>query len=410
MKGARYLAAICLLLGLAYGQTGLELYGFGMPQPEGDAISSGAGGITVLGTDATRHSFASPASWYQARGTQLSAVFGTQTTILGDTKRLRRTGLYEVQFLAHLNTKSAWGMHIKPATRMNTFSSSIDSVEYSPGDVLRYVATGQAVGGITKFAAGYSRKLSDKLSFGISAKFLFGTITRSDTIVFTNLESRPDDVASRLAARRRTEFSGKSITLNILYKGLPNVKGQFGLSVEVPFGLNLYQQQINPLLPELPVVHTRNVGYPSTVKLGYAHPLKPDQRLLVEFSWSNLPGDNKNHILFNRYIDRQWTIRGGWSRFRREREESIISRFDYRVGYYYTKYYLSALNSGDLGERGLSLGLGYIFNRSGQRLDIAFVVGDRSELPQLEAEKFYRITLGLSTAEVWFARPKKKWD
>ena len=371
-----------------------------------------------MSVDATRHSFGSTASWYKARGTQLSAVFGSQTTTLDDAEQLRRTGLYEVQFLAHLNTKSAWGMYLKPSTRMNTSAFFSDSVEYSPSNVLHYDATGRARGGITKFAVGYSSKLSDKLSLGVSAQFLLGTITRSDTISFTNLESRID-VASGLSAEQRTVFNGQTIALNVLYTGIPKTDGEVGFSIELPFGFDLNQVQryqvqllgVRYNLPDLPAVHYSKVGFPMTIKLGYGHPLRDDQRLISEISWSNLPAGNQNGILFDRYIDRQWTLRGGWSRFRREREESLFGRFDYRVGFYFTKYYLSPSNGDDLSEKGLSLGLGYIFNRSGQRLDIAIIAGERSEmLPQLAAEKFYRITLALSTAEVWFARPKKKWD
>ncbi|MFC1482031.1 hypothetical protein ACFL6E_07295 [Candidatus Neomarinimicrobiota bacterium] len=409
MISTRFLAITFMVTTLAYGQTGLELYGFGMPQPEGDAISSATGGITVLGSDANRHSFGATASWYKARGTQLSAVLGSQTTTLGDGEQLRRTRLYEVQFLAHLNTRSAWGMFIKPATRMNSFASFSDSIAYSTSDILHYDATGRARGGISIFAVGYSQKLSDKVSLGVSAQFLFGIIARSDTIAFTNLESRTD-VISRLTAQQRTEFAGRIIALNMIYEGIPYTDGEIGLSLELPLAFDLHQVQKNPFLPKLAGVRHNKVGFPRTIKLGYGHPLKADQRLITEISWSNLPGDNKNDILFKQYIDHKWTIRGGWSRFRREREESIFGRYDYRVGFYYTKYYLSGLNKDDLGERSLSLGMGYLFNRSGQRLDIAFIAGDRSGLPQLESEKFYRITLGLSTAEVWFARPKKKWD
>ena len=410
MRGTHYFAVTCLLLGWAYGQSGLELYGFGMPQPEGDAISSGIGGITVLTTDAKRHLFGSTASWYKARGTQLSAILGTQTVSIGDTEDSRRSGLYGINFLAHLNLRSAWGMFISPSTRIDMSSSNTDSIQYSPGDVLQYEATGRVMGGISKFGVGYSRKLSSNISLGVSAQFLLGSIARLDTLTFADPGTH-SDIYPRLAAEQRTEFTGRTIAVNIAYAGIPITDGEVGLTIELPLGLKAYRIQKNPILPELTGVRIADIGYPLNVKIGYAHPLAPDQRLLFEYSLSNLPRGNQHDMLFGQYIQRQSTIRGGWSRFRREREESILGKFDYRVGFHFTKYYISASDNGNLSEKGLSAGLGYIFNRTGQRLDIAFAIGDRADFGlQLESEKFYRITVGFSTAELWFNRPKKQWD
>ena len=89
-------------------------------------------------------------------------------------------------------------------------------------------------------------------------------------------------------------------------------------------------------------------------------------------------------------------------------EEFILpGRLDYRMGFYRREYYLSGSRIGALSETAFSIGIGIRSVRFRHRLDLALQVGQRdSPLPDVSREDFYRVSIGVTTAELWFVRPK----
>ena len=81
------------------------------------------------------------------------------------------------------------------------------------------------------------------------------------------------------------------------------------------------------------------------------------------------------------------------------------------MGFYRKVYYLSALKNDPLAEFAFSAGIGFRSRGFGHRVDLAIQVGRRDGLlDDVQFEDFYQLSVGVTTAELWFMRPNKRWD
>ncbi|UCD38162.1 MAG: hypothetical protein JSW54_01365, partial [Fidelibacterota bacterium] len=126
---------------------------------------------------------------------------------------------------------------------------------------------------------------------------------------------------------------------------------------------------------------------------------------------SQLPKDAKHDLIFGRYLDATRTLRLGWSRVPRGDELFALGRLYYRMGFHKIDYYLSDLKKDPVSELSFAFGIGVRSRSFGHRVDISIQIGRRdSLLPAVQTERFYGLSIGVTTAELWFIRPMKKWD
>lgn len=80
------------------------------------------------------------------------------------------------------------------------------------------------------------------------------------------------------------------------------------------------------------------------------------------------------------------------------------------MGFYRKVYYLSSLKNDPLAEFAFSAGIGFRSRGFGHRVDFAIQIGRRDGLFDVQFEDFYQLSVGVTTAELWFMRPNKRWD
>ncbi|MEE9465577.1 MAG: hypothetical protein V3W14_08425 [Candidatus Neomarinimicrobiota bacterium] len=402
----------CLAAGLS-GQSLLESYGFGQPQPEADVVGQSMGGISVLPMVRGSSHYSLPASWHLIRRTQFQVGL-THNEVLPDGGGLYRRDVFQqAQFLAHQTNRAAFGVGMRPLTRVDLAMIDTTTGAQALGpDNLTFNQMRKLSGGMSAFRVGYSRRVTGELSLGLSLDFIFGTLNQLDTLIFTDWGSR-NDLPLDLISKRRMEFTGKALGLSLLWDRGEDNRGFVGMQMQFPLNLDLITHSQSTGLAGESTIRQSGVGLPFEARIGYGYSLTASQLILAELGFSTLPAAHAHKQVFGRYLKRTGELRLGWSKTPPEGSEFQPGRFYYRVGFSYLAYYLSALNnapSGVLNEFSLTAGVGFRSLPPRNRLDLAVQYGLRNG-PWLELqEKFVRLSMSVTTGELWFMRPKKKWD
>jgi hypothetical protein len=390
-------------------QSGLELAGFGLAtSASSDVISQGIAGFTTVPEDETGWLYGSVASWQRIRGTQLHASVEATRSKLGDLGRYVRVNPQNIYFLLHANRRTSFGFGVQPMTRVDMGVLAIDS-SFIAQDTLSYTQRRGSAGGLSSLRAGYSRKIKPSVSLGIALNVIFGSLTQRDTL---NLQTTGTQaLATSLRADRRLEFEGKTLELSLLADVTPKYNGELGILLTVPLALEAIENRTYIGQAVLNSIRHRNLQTPASLSVGYGRKIAGKQRLMSEFIFTRLLMEEANDLIFGRHIRTTRTLRLGWSRAPGDDEVLALGRLHYRMGFYYHDYYLSGLQNDPLTEFAVSAGLGYRSPRFGHRIDFAIQLGRREGiLTDAKEENFFRISVGVTTAELWFVRPKKKWD
>lgn len=407
-KGCVWVAVLVLgLVTPAAAQSSLELVGFGMAPSTPDVMSQGMGGIVTVPGGAEEWLYAAPSTWHRIRATHLRASMEAAGSRLGDFGSLTRVGPQSFQFLIYLNRRTSYGIGLQPVTRVDVTIAETDSMIIFQ-DTLRYVQRRSFEGGLSAFRIGYSRRIGPAVSLGISLDILFGSLVQGDTLIFLEVGSR-DDLFNRVA-ERRLEFNGQRLALSLLAAVPPKSKGRLGIKAVLPLALNLIEVQ-NYGPSRFHRLRHGGVGSPGSIVVGYGMDIVRKHRVMAEAGFSRLLKAAKNDMVFGQHLEATRSLRVGWSRIPSGDEALFMGRLYYRMGFYRKVYYLSALGNGPLAEFAFSAGIGFRSRGFGHRVDFAIQVGRRDGLlADVQFEDFYQLSVGVTTAELWFMRPNKRWD
>ncbi|MFB0515170.1 MAG: hypothetical protein ACETWG_01025 [Candidatus Neomarinimicrobiota bacterium] len=407
MRGAILLLA---LIRLAEAQSSLELVGFGLWQSPADVVSQGIGDITTVPYGPQGWLYAAPSTWHYIRATQLHASLKASRSQLGDLGPYDRVEPQNLQFLIHVNRRTGYSIGIQPVSRVDISIKDTSGVFDLSPDTLRYTQSRSSVGGLSAFRIGVSRRIGSAVSLGVVLNVLFGTLTQRDTLEFLSNGQR-EDLLSGMIAERRLEFNGQMLDLSLLAVFPPESEGQVGIRIVLPLYLKLTDIRTYLNQPSPDPLRYDGVGIPTSCAVGYGVNFARKHRILAEIGLSQLRQTQKNDLAFGRYLKATRSLRLGWARTPSGEELFNLGRLYYRVGFYWMDYYLHGLNNSPLAEVAFTAGLGYQTPRFGHWVDVSFQMGRReSLLPGIQFEKFYRVSVGVTTAELWFIRPKKKWD
>ncbi len=392
------------------GQSQLELYGYGMRLGPSDISSRGMGGITIIPGSSSEPLYSNPASWYRADNTHLNIALGHSRTAISGNDDLYRTRFQGLNFIAHTNNRTAWGIGLEPYSRMNLAGQDTVDTVLDSGDSLQYAERRISIGGISTLRMGYSRKIADNVSVGVNLLIQFGTITDRDTIAFLETGRWDDELGTSLVSERRSEFSGKMLDLALLWDNPFERPGQLGLKMTWPLSLSAVNHTALPgIISESKQIY-RDMVQPATFNLGFGYDLTARQRLAGEYSRMANFGADQGQELFSKTIERANAFRLGWT-FYTTRTNAINTRkLFYRLGLKRESYYLYGSGNTPWIETGITLGLGLPYARS-HRVDLSVELGSREDLNSLlPKEDFLIFSLGITTGELWFARQKKEWD
>lgn len=399
-----------------WAQSPLQLYGLGAPQSADEVTSDGAGDIRSLPlTDGDAYPF-SVASWHHLSSTQLRVTLASQMSMVPAEDPRYSSGLRRLMFLVHLDNRSAIGFGFSPLTQTN-ITLVDDSPQYILGsDTLFYRQVRRVVGGVSSLQVGYSRQLGRSVSIGIALDVLFGTLFQYDTLQFNETGAR-DDLLSWLlpadrflGAERIINFLGRNLELNLTADALPLGRSQLGVRINMPLSLRARIRTRFINTPPFTELRNNDMQLPLSLNVGYAMNIGERQRVMAEWGLQLWAESEANDLVYGRHFEQINSWAASWTFKPAAITSAKPGRMFYRMGFNRKSYYLSDLKNSPLGEVSVSVGMGVRSLRTAYKLDIALQYGQRDGLFEMGIETFGRLSIGVTTGEIWFARPKKNWN
>ncbi len=270
-------------------------------------------------------------------------------------------------------------------------------------------------GGISKVYFGAAYKLSDDLSVGVNASYLFGALNRRKSFVYK------DESFLNSKSNSKINLKGYYYEIGVLYSTMLNDKEEFsvGMTTNNNTSISAKKSEIvesfrlsglleSPKDTFINSVEKGSIILPRFISLGISYNKDKQWLLVADYTlqnWSDFNMlDESNNILKNS------TRFSGGVQYTPNHSSlnKYYQRMDYRIG---ASYANTPLQIGDeqLKEMSISFGFGIPVKKSRTKYDISFTIGKRGELKDtLIKEQFVRIGLSVSYDGIWFL--KRKYD
>ena len=279
-------------------------------------------------------------------------------------------------------------------------ASNIQSANYS-GD-----------GGISKIYFGSAYRISDELSIGLNASYLFGSLNRRKELVYQ------DATFFNSRSNSKISLKGYIYELGAIFKKLLNDNEEYSI------GLSAYNStSISANKTEL-LESFRYVGVTELVKDTFVN--------MTQYGKIFLPRSINVGVSYMK--DKKWLLLANyniqnWSNYKifdeeggLENSQNFSSGIEYTPDYNsFTDYYKTIsyrfgisykvhplkFNDYQLEEKSLSFGFGLPYKKSATKYDVYCVLGTRgSTNKNLIEENFFRIGLAISYYDTWFRKLK----
>lgn len=288
-------------------------------------------------------------------------------------------------------------------------SSTIDS-----SNVLS--TTYKGTGGYNRYFIGTGLKLSPKLSVGVNASYLFGSMEQSRTASYSNT----DYFGTRV--KDNTSIGDFIFDAGLNFKS-PLKNGYFlslGATASVSQSLNANRTLLweNFKLNAFGVDFSRDtIEYKEKEKgevvlplsIGFGVQLAKDEKWLIQSDFRYTEWSNYESFRGKDSLKNSFRVALGGQYVRDARGSSFGKRMQYRAGMYYGTSFLNIRNN-VLSDRGISIGFGLPIRKAFQSMiNISFEAGEMGTLnDNLIRERYIRAVIGLTFNEVWFQ--KRRFD
>ena len=279
--------------------------------------------------------------------------------------------------------------------------------------LVRYIFEG--TGGLTQFHLGSGFRVTENLSLGINASYIWGVIDRRRRVTFPDslayLSTRIDnfdhvsDIMFDVGAQYFVTLNnGLELGTGVVFK--PGIKLN---TTRQYIAQNYFGGADDTELPRDTVAYESGVkgtlDFPAGVGGGVSLRKADNFIVSLDINWRNWEeyrsygrSDSlQNSLSFHlggEYIPKNNSVTSYWHKVR------------YRVGFRFENTYLE-INNTPIKEFGISFGLGFPFRRSKSMLNFAFEFGNKGTVENnLVQENFFKFTFGLSIYEKWFVKNK----
>jgi hypothetical protein len=273
----------------------------------------------------------------------------------------------------------------------------------------------QGSGGFNKLFWGNAFRITDYLSVGINASYLFGNIYQERGVGF------PEDIYLR-NTRTQVVITAKDFFFDFGAQYHKNIRDKYNLTLgavysnqtkirsKLSYLVTSYYGDINSVQPFYDTIATSeqnsgNFVLPTKIGVGASFGEKGRWIVGMDFNWQNW----EQFELFGvpDSLQNSWGIAvGGEIIPERNTLGSYWNTVSYRAGFNYRKSYLS-FNETDLNEIGISFGLGFPLPRTRTSLNLAVELGKIGTIDNgLIQENFIRFTFGVNIFENWFIKSK----
>lgn len=273
----------------------------------------------------------------------------------------------------------------------------------------------QGDGGLNKVYVGAGFRITESLSVGFNANYLFGTVYRErgvgfvDKPFFRNTRAQEAFTAQDFVFDFGLQYEAKiidkySLTTGLTYGMESDVNAKFNYLVTSYYGdINSVQAFRDTI--DLKTREKSSFTVPTKIGAGVTFGEKKKWLVGADFSWQNW--ENFQLLGVTDSLNNSWNIAFGGEFIPDPNSiRSYWDRVSYRVGFRYGKSYLTFRDT-DLTELGISFGFGLPLRRGKTTINIAVEGGKMGTIDNgLIQENFVRFTLGVNIFENWFVKSK----
>jgi long-subunit fatty acid transport protein len=272
----------------------------------------------------------------------------------------------------------------------------------------------KGMGGLTRFYGGTGISLFKGFSAGIQASYIFGTLENTQTLIIPsefkrfNIENQNRIIAGDFQFQYSFQYQHnlKDTNYRVIIAG--SIMQQSNLSAQREFFVK--SMGIGGLIGVVDTIDYRNnisgnIILPASYALGIGLNKKDKWFVGAEANytqWSDYRIFGSSDSLFNSF-----GINAGGSWVPNYLDfKNYFSRVEYRAGIRYNNGSLK-IDGENIGNLGLSVGLGLPLGKSRNKLNIGFEYLMRGTTKVgLIQEEYFRFTLGVSVSDKWFTRYK----
>ena len=402
-----------ILFSFLFSQTStLSLTGFGEYINTHDASSVGIGDSKYFNGYSDRINFSSCSSYWKSSFSNLIMSIDVHNYSL-ESDNLVSNNFKMLSFSFPIGNNKAVSLGMNPLLRSNITVSELDYVfipaQNSPtGNPLAYNTDYSFKGGISEFFVLYSSKLTEKVSFGFKWSKLFGS---SEYKYLLNLYNVSFDSSENISydfnniesfINNQTYSSDKyNIEFRCDFKKYEFI---LGYSQSNPLNINF-----TPYFDTLGNLNTENYYINDNLyerDFGLKYKLNENFGFIYENHFYNSFNSYEFLNILNNSVNNIKSNHLGIYSIDYKKPNSKINRSILRLGVYQKVY---DLNSYEIQDSGLTLGLGINYFNTKNFIDISFKFGNKNFTNNIyNDENYYQIILSIVSGEKWFVNEREK--
>ncbi|MGL5318499.1 MAG: hypothetical protein ACRC9Q_07390 [Bacteroidales bacterium] len=395
-------------------------YGYGNLYESSFGPSSAMGGVTYGIRSNSLINPGNPASYSTTDSTtflfdvgvfaQTGSFYQANENGVGGTREQKTSGNFEyaaMQFPIIKNMGASIG--IMPFSSVGYRFGTIQDIAGGVENIY------EGSGGLSEVYAGLAYNFFNRVSLGVNASYLFGTITHSGGSYFTN-----------------SQVNNSYVTNNFNIKAL---KTNVGLQYSQPIGKNMltigavYTPGISPKseIHKYETTIGSNSGgaiidtialdpnmnkftIPQSFGVGASYKFKDKWLVAADYTYQDW--QDAKYYGETDQLNRRQKIAGGVEYLPSNDSRAFFKKLKYRFGGYYSDSYLKTNTGSGLEEFGLSAGVGIpikssymMANKSMINLSFEYI-NKRPTIGSLIKEDYFRVTLNMTFNEFWFFKRK----
>ena len=402
-----------ILFSFLFSQTStLSLTGFGEYINTHDASSVGIGDSKYFNGYSDRINFSSCSSYWKSSFSNLIMSIDVHNYSL-ESDNLVSNNFKMLSFSFPVGNNKAVSLGMNPLLRSNITVSELDYVfipaQNSPtGNPLAYNTDYSFKGGVSEFFVLYSSKLTEKVSFGFKWSKLFGS---SEYKYLLNLYNVSFDSSENISydfnniesfINNQTYSSDKyNIEFRCDFKKYEFI---LGYSQSNPLNINF-----TPYFDTLGNLNTENYYINDNLyerDFGLKYKLNENFGFIYENHFYNSFNSYEFLNILNNSVNNIKSNHLGIYSIDYKKPNSKINRSILRLGVYQKVY---DLNSYEIQDSGLTLGLGINYFNTKNFIDISFKFGNKNFTNNIyNDENYYQIILSIVSGEKWFVNEREK--
>ncbi|WP_264565547.1 outer membrane protein transport protein [Flavobacterium sp. N3904] len=325
-----------------------------------------------------------------------------QTSFQNNSKTENRNNFQfsHLAFAFPITTKSAFSLALMPYSSSSFIISDVKisiidgSNEYYNLDVI-------GSGGLNNLDLSYAYKVTNKLSFGMSASVLFGSTKDDRTYTINNTVTLLD---------KKTSYNGIRPILSSQFKIDPDFT--FGLNVKTPTKINAAKVQYvaianstgSSVLESDKKTAADDFYLPLEIGVGINKVFK--NKLSVTFDYEKRFWDATNQSDLYGDFTNQQKFALGFSYQKAKESRNYFDRIRFATGLNYDSGYLQ-INNRKIDDKSFSIGLSLPFDRNSSALFVSYSYGEKGKITNsLIKEDYHKLTLSLNLDGIWFVKRK----